>query len=622
MVADMNVSGVSQTQATSLDSPAQKAETNNTTTSFADVLESKVQKDSVGQSTPQKENETNSKQTSKSNDNKTLKQNAENTAQEGIPNPLTTKPSKTQMESTLTQALKGKTTDNAESDVLDDVEVEGETNKADADTQDSVLVKKDSKTIALAKNDNSIKTDLPTNLSQLQEESAENEIIDNELQTKDKNTKNIESKLNTTINQKDLQLKSLNEVKKESQARNLNLQKIEIIEQGKTTPIDPRDLMDRSVLEDNKERLSLSLQDKGRALSTSLAKMGAQELNEQAKKDALLAELLNRYDANANAKRKAQNEMEKLQFKVGDGDKSMIIERTAIQPKNITESKFRNEVMEQDFLEELHNITGDDELGELVDTNRAKLVAHAAQQIAKIGSPKDSSIVQKTYQGWAQQGQFLDAKEINDSKNTVFELEVQKPFDAVLAENLKTDSKTKESEVASKTEKKVDDSQKEKIESKQEAGAIQTKQEVSLKNAMAREAIKNFASQFRDEVLNYKPPITRINLELNPANLGQVAMTISKKGKDLQVSITSNANVMTMFVQNAQELRQNLMQIGFNNLDLNFSTHDGQGGNTQNNDSDEQKDRNIKLQSIEEAEAQTQLGNIPQSIEISLPQYA
>lgn len=139
---------------------------------------------------------------------------------------------------------------------------------------------------------------------------------------------------------------------------------------------------------------------------------------------------------------------------------------------------------------------------------------------------------------------------------------------------------------------------------------------------MARETMRHFASQFKEEILNYKPPITRINLELNPANLGQVAMTISKKGKDLQVSITSNANVMTMFVQNAQELRQNLMQIGFNNLDLNFSTHDGQGSNTEQNDSRDQNERGIKLQSIEEAEAQTQLGNVPQTLEVTLPQYA
>ncbi len=74
---------------------------------------------------------------------------------------------------------------------------------------------------------------------------------------------------------------------------------------------------------------------------------------------------------------------------------------------------------------------------------------------------------------------------------------------------------------------------------------------------------------------------------------------------------------MTMFVQNAQELRQNLMQIGFNNLDLNFSTHDGQ--NQKNNDEGEKQD-SIKIQTIEEAQSQSD--SIPDSMEITLPQYA
>ena len=621
MVADMNVAGISQSQATPTDSPKQKENESSTTTSFAEALESKGQKDST-----QKEvSKTDTKDTNNANnknDTKTDTKDSEKVAQENTPNPLTTKPNKTQTESSLVKALKGKATDETETTQLDTTEAKS---NAESDTKnkakkvDSTSTQKDSKASLAEKNDNSSKTDLLA--AQPQEENNAGEAIDNEALSKN-NTKSTESKTSSVAEQKDLQLKSLGDVKKEAQARNLNLQKIEIVENNKKTPINPEDLMDRSVLDNNKEKLALSLQDKGQALSTSLAKMGAKELNEQAKKDALLAELLNRYDANANAKRKAQNEMDKLQFKIGDGDKSMVIERTAMQPKNITESKFRNEIMEQEFLEELHDITGDEELGELVDANRAKIVAHVAQQTTKLGGTKDSLVIQKTYQGWAQQGQFLNPKEIKDSKNVAFEMEVQKPFDAMLAENLKTDSKVKEADISTKTEKKNDERQKEKVDTKQDVGAVHTKQEVSMKNAMARETMRNFASQFREEILNYKPPITRINLELNPASLGQVSMTVSKRGKDLQVSITSNSNVMTMFVQNAQELRQNLMQIGFNNLDLNFSSNDGNGSNTQQNDSKEQKDDSMKLQSIEEAETQVQLGNIPQSLEISLPEYA
>lgn len=644
MVADMNVSGISQSQATPTDSPKQKADTDTTTLSFSEALASKEQKDSVKTDTTQKKDsktqdskETEAKESEKKVDKKDSKEtkdtkDSKNVAKESEPNPLTTKPNKKQDEATLAKALKESKEESEEAELSEieaqDTDIQDKTTeskddkakKLDSNDKDPKLAKKEDSAKTKDKKDNANKLDsTPESMQQNSENVAE---IDDEISIKKDEIKPTESKAKNITQEKEAQLKSLNDVKKEAQARNLNLQKMEIIENGKKNPINPQDLMDRSLLEGNKERLAFSLQDKGQALSTSLAKTSMQDMGEQAKKDALLAELLNRYDANANAKRKAQNEMEKLQFKIGDGDKSMVIERTRIQPKNITESKVRNEIMEQEFLEELQGITGDEDLADILEVNRAKITAHIAQQSSKIANGKDSVMIQKTYQGWAQQGQFLDPKEIKDSKNVAFEMDVQKPFDALFAENLKTDSKAKEAEVISKMDKKVEEAPKEKVDAKQEVGSVHTKQEVNMKNAMAREAMKHFASQFKEEILNYKPPITRINLELNPANLGQVAMTISKKGKDLQVSITSNANVMTMFVQNAQELRQNLVQIGFNNLDLNFSTHDGGGSNAGQNDPKDQKEGNIKLQSIEEAEAQTQLGNVPQSLEIALPQYA
>lgn len=642
MVADMNVTGALPSQTTqTTDNAKQKQEVDANTPSFSEALAKKEKKNSAGKeeeiqdskdSKTLKKDEKNTKEDSKD----TKKTDTQDTAQ---PNPLTTKPNKKEAKSGLKDALQEealqeeelqkkdkKTGISTESDINEEEmaealateETQDKSTKQNTKTLDNAQAKQDDKTKSADKKEvaqNKLDSNAQSTQAALTEEI---DIQDEDI------AQSAESKAKVGDKKQDSEsIKSLNDVKKEAQARNLNLQKIEIIEQGKKTPINPQDLMDRDMLVENKERLALSLQDKGKALSASLAKTSV-DSSENAKKEALLAELLNRYDANANAQRKAQNQMEKIQFKVGDGDKSMIIERTHIQPKNITESKFRNEIMEQEFLEELHTITGDEDLGELIETNRAKITAHAAQLAAKAGNGKESFNLPKTYQGWAQQGQFLDPKEIKDSNsvNGLFEMDVQKPFDALFAEGLKTDSKTKEAEMLIKTEKKIDDVPKEKVDSKQEVGAVHTKQEVSMKNAMAREAMKNFASQFREEVLNYKPPITRINLELNPANLGQVAMTISKKGKDLQVSITSNANVMTMFVQNAQELRQNLMQIGFNNLDLNFNTHDGQGSSNQQNDSQNQKDSNIKLQSIEEAEAGVELGNIPQSLEISLPQYA
>lgn len=658
MVAGMNVADITQTQ-TPTESPKGKADSklDENMPSFSEALATKEAKDAAkqkdkaaanGETDPKAEAKPNDKNTkdikgeadSKDKDPKATK--AESDSKDGktqaaTPNPLTTKPTKTQAESALTKALKNEDSDDEDTGDIALGESDGEVLLDSEDTPTDGAKKTDAKALdskqakqageAGEKKRQNSKLESGAQAAQsgniagdMGDESSLDVEADEVLAKAD--SKSLDSKAKSVADPKEAQLKSLNDVKKEAQARNLNLQKMEIIEQGKKTPINPQDLMDRDLLDSNKERLALSLQDKGRAVSNSLAKSSPQEMGETAKKEAMLAELLNRYDANANAKRKAQNENEKLQFKVGDGDKAMIVERTTIQPKNITDSKMRNEIKEHEFLEELHNITGDEELGEILETNKARITAHIAQQTTKISNGKDGVVIAKTYQGWAQQGQFLDPKEIKEAKNAAFEMDIQKPFDAIFAENLKNDSKIKESDIAIKSEKKVEEKSKEKVEAKQEVGAVHTKQEVSMKNAVAREAMRNFASQFREEVMNYKPPITRINLELNPANLGQVAMTISKKGKDLQVSITSNANVMTMFVQNAQELRQNLMQIGFNNLDLNFSTHDGQGSGAQNNDSQEQKEGNLKIQSIEEAEAQVELGNVPQSVEITLPQYA
>ncbi|PAF45767.1 flagellar hook-length control protein FliK [Helicobacter sp. 11S02629-2] len=142
--------------------------------------------------------------------------------------------------------------------------------------------------------------------------------------------------------------------------------------------------------------------------------------------------------------------------------------------------------------------------------------------------------------------------------------------------------------------------------------------EVEFKNAQAREMVKNFASQFREQVLNYKPPITKINLELNPASLGSVQMSISKKGKDLSVNITSSQSVMTMFMQNQQDLRANLMQIGFNNLDLNFSQHNQNSQNGQQNMQD--SGTPIPPAPLEETKDASKLQEA--SLEIILPNYA
>ncbi|RDU62835.1 hypothetical protein CQA53_09000 [Helicobacter didelphidarum] len=628
MVAEINTTGAGQPATITNNT---KPQDSTDPTAFTEALaqsvaknENKANATQNTSKTTDKEEQNNGKKvqqkgtTNVSKENKELKDSKNNI--DTTPNPITTKINKKETKSALTKALNG--------EEIQDSKAEESENAIELSLDETEKTNKDKKEIPtlnahkISSAETKTATPQSMNAEDLTQDSESETTLDENLQEtkidtkqKDKSSKEIEAKSLP---------KTLLDVKKESQARNLNLKKIEITEQGRKNQINPQDLMDREVLETNREKLASSLHDKGMGIANSITKALPQANAEMSEKDKLLAELLNRYDAVANAKRKAQNEAEKLQFKVGNGDKSLIIERTSVQPKNIVESKFRNESMQQEFLEKLHNITGDEELGEVIKTNKTKLEL-LAQQVNQATKelPKNT---QTTLQGWAQQGQFIEpakdvTKDLGDSHGIEFEMDTNKPFDALLADHVKTDSKQKEADSQIKESKKVDEKAKEKIDSKQEATAVHTKQEVNMKNAMAREAMKNFASQFREEIMNYKPPITKINLELNPANLGQVAMTISKKGKDLQVNITSNANVMTMFVQNAQELRQNLMQIGFNNLDLNFNSHEGQNKDSKNNPNEEKKDT-MKLQTIDEAEVALQNGSVPQSVEITLPQYA
>ncbi|CCF81130.1 Flagellar hook-length control protein FliK [Helicobacter bizzozeronii CCUG 35545] len=94
-----------------------------------------------------------------------------------------------------------------------------------------------------------------------------------------------------------------------------------------------------------------------------------------------------------------------------------------------------------------------------------------------------------------------------------------------------------------------------------------------------KETLKNFATTLRQELLDFKPPITKLSMELNPDKLGKVDVVIQQVGKNIQVSVASSAPVSALLSSYQNELRQNLAQMGFSDVNLSFSSHSGgQGG--------------------------------------------
>lgn len=85
----------------------------------------------------------------------------------------------------------------------------------------------------------------------------------------------------------------------------------------------------------------------------------------------------------------------------------------------------------------------------------------------------------------------------------------------------------------------------------------------------------HFSDRLRDAIASYRPPVTKISLELNPENLGNVELTIAKNGDKLSVQISSNQNALQLIMQNTQEFKNSLNNLGFQNVELDFKDNQG-----------------------------------------------
>ncbi len=113
---------------------------------------------------------------------------------------------------------------------------------------------------------------------------------------------------------------------------------------------------------------------------------------------------------------------------------------------------------------------------------------------------------------------------------------------------------------------------KESTNSAQSAQNAQSSDKTSEnKSATPKETIKHFTQQLKQEIQEYKPPMSRISMDLFPKELGKVEVTIQKVGKNLKVSVISHNNSLQTFLDNQQDLKNSLNALGFEGVDLSFS---------------------------------------------------
>ncbi|WQX69023.1 flagellar hook-length control protein FliK [Helicobacter pylori] len=113
---------------------------------------------------------------------------------------------------------------------------------------------------------------------------------------------------------------------------------------------------------------------------------------------------------------------------------------------------------------------------------------------------------------------------------------------------------------------------KESSNSTQNAQNAQSSDKTSEnKSVTPKETIKHFTQQLKQEIQEYKPPMSKISMDLFPKELGKVEVIIQKVGKNLKVSVISHNNSLQTFLDNQQDLKNSLNALGFEGVDLSFS---------------------------------------------------
>lgn len=93
----------------------------------------------------------------------------------------------------------------------------------------------------------------------------------------------------------------------------------------------------------------------------------------------------------------------------------------------------------------------------------------------------------------------------------------------------------------------------------------------NARNITPKETLQHFSQDLKEAIDQYKAPITKLSITLNPNNLGEVEVTLIQRGNNLHINFNSNTNAMNLFIQNQAEFKNSLVNMGFTGLEMNFS---------------------------------------------------
>ena len=142
-------------------------------------------------------------------------------------------------------------------------------------------------------------------------------------------------------------------------------------------------------------------------------------------------------------------------------------------------------------------------------------------------------------------------------------------------------------------------------------------QDKIISRDIQQNSVRTFAAQMVEKISEFKPPVTRVNLQLHPAELGEVNITMIARANNLHVNVTSANATMALFLQNQAEFKANLVNMGFSDIQMSFSDHK-EGSNTQHSSSKAKKSYESDEDGVMINEFE---GSGESTLEIVLPRY-
>jgi len=149
------------------------------------------------------------------------------------------------------------------------------------------------------------------------------------------------------------------------------------------------------------------------------------------------------------------------------------------------------------------------------------------------------------------------------------------------------------------------------------SSVLQTKTEqLSQKVTEAKQLVNHMSQNIKESVENYKPPFTRIKMQLNPQKFGEMDVTMVQRGNNVHININASTSALTLMMQNAHELKAALSAQGLGDATMNFSSHQHQ-----QQQQEKQSQEQGFLTYEEYADLDEEITQIATALEVVVPRY-